>query len=244
MLPDGTDAPDEIGQGAPEAPAEGEDNFDYRQGYASLRPEYTRATQELSQATESLSEYEALFEALQDPERQAEALAVLGFEPADGTPPGGTDVNTDEWTDPLEEEIRTLRGEVTELRTQRELEDEQREQAELLELRDDYIGEAISHIEEQTKRKFTEKQERVLGNLAIANEDKDGVPDVQTAYNLLYGEEGVVEAERERWIDTKTGAYAAPGGRTAPATKKPSEMTSRERVTYLDERMAQMERQQ
>jgi hypothetical protein len=247
MSTSGAGTPGEPGQGAAEvvnAPT-GTSDFDYEGGYNELRPEYTRATQELSEVTGRLSEYEALFEALNDPDRQAEALGVLGFEPAEtGAPQGGTDVDTSEWTDPLEEEIKSLKEAVDGLRSQSELEAEQREQNELLELRDDYIGEAISYIEDQTGRKFSEEQERVLGNLAIANEGEDGVPDVQTAYNLLYGEKGIVELERSNWIDTKTGAFQAPGGRSAPATKKPVEMTERERVAYLDERYAQMERQQ
>lgn len=232
------------GQGAPEStgtPGDGQgQEFDYRQGYDQLRPKFTQTTQELSQAQASLTEYEDLFEALHDPDRQAEALAVLGFEPAAEGAPQGADADLDEFVDPLEAEIKELRGTVDELRSQREQEAEQNEREELLGMRDDYIGQAISFIEEQTGRKFSEKQERVLGNLAIANETDDGVPDVQTAYNLLYGEDGVVELERSNWIDTKTGAFAAPGGRSAEL-KKPE--TASERASYIDERMAQLDRQ-
>jgi hypothetical protein len=223
-----------------EAPEGTSQEFDYRQSYESLRPEYTRATQELSQATERLSEFEGLFEALHDPDRQAEALALLGFEPAEtGTP---NEDLTEEWSDPLEKEIQELRETVSELTSQRELEAEKAEQEQLIEMRDSYIGDAIGIIEEQTGRKFSEEQERVLGNLAIANETEDGVPDVQTAFNLLYGESGIVEQERSAWIDTKTGAPLAPGGRPSPALEKPK--TASERAAYVDERMRALEGQQ
>jgi hypothetical protein len=142
----------------------------------------------------------------------------------------------------LEKEIQELRETVSELTSQRELEAERAEQEQLIEMRDSYIGDAIGIIEEQTGRKFSEEQERVLGNLAIANETEDGVPDVQTAFNLLYGESGIVEQERSAWIDTKTGAPLAPGGRPSPALEKPK--TASERAAYVDERMRALEGQQ
>lgn len=234
----------EIGQGAPEstgAPEGQAPEFDYRKGYDELRPEYTRTTQELAQAREDLDQFEDLFDALHDPERQAEALAYLGFEPANAGDPA-TDADLDEFVDPLEAEIKELRATVSDLQHQRQTEAEEQERQAILDMRDEYIGEAISFIEEQTGRTFTEQQERVLGNLAIANETEDGIPDVQTAYNLIYGKEGILEAERSAWIDSKTGAPVAPGGQTSTKLEKPQ--TSAERARYVDERLAQLERQQ
>lgn len=236
------------GEGTPGEGA-GQGSFNYEHAYSQLRPEYTRATQEAAQYRDQLSEYEGLFEALHssDPEVQAMALDALGLEPAEAGSPGAKQ-DDDEWVDPLEEEVSTLRSTVEELRSAREQEQAQREAQEVEALRDDYIGEAIGFIEEalsdgqQKAFKFTEREESVLGNLAIAMTGEDGLPDVRAAYQVLYGDEGFLEVNRSRWIDTKTGANPAPLGTSIPAEQKPR--TKRDRVAWADERWAQIERQQ
>ena len=69
--------------------------------------------------------------------------------------------------------------------------------------------------------KFSQREEEALGNLAISMETDKGVPDVQAAYELIYGGEGVLETNRTRWIDSKRGAFSAPLGSTIPADQKP-----------------------
>lgn len=238
MTVSGAEGPGEPGQAPNEPNTDGPegttDEFDYRQAYEELRPKATQWSQAASEQGERLSEYEQLFDALQDPESQAEVLDRLGFELETGAPQG-EDASLENWEDPLEAQIQELTSEVTDLRSQRELETEQQEESEIMQLRDDYIGEAVAYIEDQTERKFSDEAEEVLGNLAIAMEREDGVPDVQGAFNALYGKDGLVEAERGNWIKTKTGALQAPLGSSAPATKKPQ--TPRERAQYFDERL-------
>lgn len=205
------------------------------QNYNELRPRWTQDSQ-------ALSEYERLFEALQDPETQSEALEALGFELDQGVPQGGTeDVSLEDWEDPLEREIQELRGTVDELHSQREQEQDMQEEEELIDLRDEYIGSALDYIESETNREFSERAEMRIGNLAIAMAGDDGVPDVQGAYNELYGKDGLVEEEWSSRVQTRTGAYQAPGGRTAPASKDTSKMTGRERAQYFDERLRALE---
>lgn len=217
------------GQGGPE----GDDAFDYARAYNELRPEFTRTTQELAEYRDGLSEYEQLFAALQDPSTQAEALASLGFEVGTGQPQGGS--SDDEFVDPLEKTVEELRSQLNEVRSQQELEAAAQQDAEITALRDDFIGEAISYIEESTQRTFKAREEEVLGNLAIALTDEAGVPDVQAAYNMLYGNEGLVETARGDWIQTKTGAAQAPLGTSIPADKRPT--TRAGRIQYMDERI-------
>lgn len=221
------------GQGAQEVVTQ--QGPDFERSYNELRPAYTQATQRLS-------EYEGLFAALHDPdpEVQAEALELLGLEPYEET--GGPADEPDEFDDPLEKEVQELRDTVSELRERAELEANQANEDETMELRDDYIGEAITYIESSTNQKFSESEEEILGNLAIAMADEDNVPDVQGAYQRLYGEEGFLETRRQQWIDSKTGAAMPPLGRTIPADKKPQ--TAEERVNYMDERWRQLEDQQ
>jgi len=209
--------------------------FDFQRGYEQLRPEFTRATQELSTYRDRLTEYEQLFDSLhdKDPEVQAAAYEALGLELVTGSPESKP-ADPDGFVDPLEEELRELRGVVDELRSARELEAAEAEDAQRVELRDEYIGDAIGFIEDNLKVKFDEREETALGNLAISME-KDGVPDVQGAYNLLYGENGVLELNRAKWIASKTGAGAPPLGTSIPADQRPQ--NKNERISYIDERM-------
>lgn len=221
---------------------EGNQPLDFERAYGELRPEYTRATQELSQARQSLSDFERLFDALADPETQAEALAYLGFEMDTGS--GNQQENNqgeELWEDPLEKALNAQQERLDRLEA-RELEASNAQaEAEILELRDALIGDEITFIEEQRTEQsgreftFTEREESVLGNLAIAMSDEYGVPDVEGAYKALYGDDGVLETNRQRWIDTKRPAAFAPNGTTIPADRKPQ--TPRERVAYIDERI-------
>lgn len=227
----------ETGPGNGQASDEGRSAFNFEEGYNQLRPEYTRTTQQLSETQQRLSEYEDFLAAISDPETQAEALASLGFEMETGAAPV-----EDELSDPLEAEVQYLRTVVEDLKQGRELEAATQEEQQLLELRDDFIGEALGFIEQQASVKFDAKDEEVLGNLAIAMTDDDGVPDVQGAYNALYGGEGLLERQRSQWIDSKMGAYTAPLGTSIPADKRPT--TRAERVDYLDRRLTALSQMQ
>lgn len=234
----GTPAPDQgqVGQQTPAAPDQGQaqPSVNWEAQYNELRPEYTRATQRLS-------EYEQLFEALQDPEHQAEILSQLGLELDTGPGDEGIE-DPDEWVDPLEQKYNELEQELEGLKSERELEAQQAQEEELLEMRDAYIDDALEYIADSLDLRFSEKEEEVLGNLAIAMAE-DGVPDVQGAYNALYGEgESVLEVNRQRWIDSKTGAIQAPRGAAVSADKRPT--NRRERIAYIDERMRALEQQQ
>lgn len=214
----------------------GRQAFNFEQGYNQLRPEYTRTTQELSAAQERLSDYDAFMEALSDPDLRDDALASLGIELETGAAP------EDEFADPLEQEVHYLRSVVDELRQGRELEAATQEEQATLDMRDNFIGESISFIEQASEMKFDEHDEEVLGNLAIAMSGEDGVPDVQGAFNALYGEKGLLERQRQQWIDSKTGAYTAPLGQSIPADKRPTNRA--ERIDFVDRRLQALDQMQ
>lgn len=231
----------------PEGNGQGGNEFDFEKGYNELRPEFTRVTQELSQARQAADEYSQLFAALQDPETRGQALELLGFELDTGEPQGGNG-NQQVYTDPLEQEVAELRGTVDELRSQRASERAAQEQADFIELRNEYIGEVITDIETSLRKagasnfSFSEKDEIALGNLAIAMTNDDGLPDVQGAYDTLFGNDGVVETRRQSWIDSKLNAPQPPSISQLPADQRPKDRRSR--IQYVDERLAQLERQQ
>ena len=213
--------------------------FDYQRGYTELRPEYTRATQELSAAQAQIAEYEQLYAALQDPDTQAEALAALGFDLDTGQHQGP---NEQVFTDPLEQEVHDLRAQLEEVQGSLTAQQAADNQAQLLEMRDEYIGNALSFIEDNARsgQRFSEQEEMVLGNLAIAMEGPDGVPDVQGAYEALYGDQGFVESQRSQWIDSKRSALP-PLGTSIPEDRRPK--NARERVSYIDERLRALDEQ-
>lgn len=228
------------GQGAPEG-----NPFDFERGYNELRPEYTRVTQELSTTRNSLSEYERLFAAVQDPdpEVQAAAMAVLGLELDTGSQaPVAED---DDFSDPLEADLAAAMKRLEALESARELETTAQEARELEALRDDYIDQALDALAESLKPqfgdnfKFSVREQEVLGNLAIAMEDDTGIPDVEAAFAAMYGDDGVLEENRSRWIASKTGAFAAPAGTSIPAEQRPA--TARERAEYIDRRVAALD---
>lgn len=228
-------------EGAPGGAGQG---FDFERSYNEIRPAYTRATQELAATTERLSAFEDLFTQLHDPdpEVQQAAMDALGFELDTGQPTGPAADDPEEWVDPLEAKIEELEAFKADVLSRQELEATTEAESELLELRDDYIGVEMDALEEFRGEPLTEVEEEVLGNLAIAMETEDGLPDVRGAYQRLYGEQGLLETNRSRWIETKRAAAAAPFGVSIPADRKPQ--TERERAAYFDQRVADMEAQQ
>lgn len=216
------------------APADSGQGFDYQRSYDALLPEFTRKSQ-------ALSEYEQVFAALRDPDPdvQAQAMQYLGLELAADTGEPIPASGEEEWVDPLEQKYEELSSTISTLQEQLELERAQQDEEELEQMKNEYIGEAISYIEDSTNRKFSVKAETALGNLALSMSDEQGLPDVQGAYQLLYGDEdSVLESERSRWIESKTGAGAPPSINQIPADKRPR--TPAERVNFIDERVRAM----
>lgn len=224
---------------------EGEHDLDwYKSQYEQLRPEFTRATQARSEAEERASQYESLFESLSDPEQAPEILRELGYEMDTGEEPEGQ-VPDDEvdFRDPLEEQVRELQELANFIQAEREQEAQSAEEAEILDLRDEYIDNALDYIRTQPGTPdFTDDETEILGNLAVAMADQDGVPDVVGAFNRLYGDQGILETNRERWISTKNGAIPAPLGASGSSEQRPT--NRQERVAYLDARMRALEAQQ
>lgn len=245
-MPDENAAPGSGTSGTTEAPGQPSgQGFDFERAYGEIRPAYTQATQRLS-------EYESLIAGLHDPdpEVQAQAAQLLGLEFAEetGAPPTTTPaVEEEEWEDPLEKRVEELSGIVSELRERGELEANQKADEETLDLRDEYIGESITAIEEQLSQggkpfKFSDQEEEVLGNLAISMADDDDIPDVQGAYEALLGDSGIFETRFQQRIESKRGAAQAPLGTSIPADKKPR--NAEERIAYMDERWRAMQDQQ
>lgn len=216
----------------------------YADQYEKLQPEFTRRSQSLAETQERAQQYEELFEALNDPEQAQEILAELGYELESGSDEGqGPEGEDFEFVDPLEQKVAELEQLAEYLQSEREQEAQSAEEAALMDMRDDYIDNAIDFLKNQEDTpELSEQEEEILGNLAIAMTDEEGVPDVLGAYNRLYGEDGLLETNRSRWIQSKTGAITAPLGSSGSSERRPT--NRRERVAFLDARMRALDADQ
>lgn len=241
-MPDENGAPNGTSASTTEAPGSGQ-GFDFERAYREIQPEFTRRSQRLS-------EYEGLLAGLHDPDPEVQRAAAdyLGIElvPEDtGTPaapaaPGTSD--EDEWVDPLEGRVSELAEQVKALVEQGQQEATSKQEADWLAKRDDYIDANLENIEAQIGRQLSDREDQVIGNLAIAMADEDDVPDVIGAFESIYGGEGVLEQARSQWIESKTSASQAPSLSTLPADKRPK--TPAERIDYIDRRWRDMQDQQ
>jgi hypothetical protein len=181
-------APDQ--EGTPAEPEEGkpEGTDDWEKRYGDLQPEYTRATQRLS-------EYEQLFQAAQ--QGNPDALAALGLEPA-----GGDD--EEEYLDDTER----LQQQIAELQQRLDGQDQERQSAAYQEQEDTATLEALTQLEQKDNVELSnEEVELVLGN-ALAKRNDDGTPDVNGAYKALRAAQKLYQ---EKYVESKRAPKVAVG---------------------------------
>ena len=238
--------PDEIGApngtSATEAPDTGQ-GFDFERAYRELQPEFTRRSQRLS-------EYEGLLAGLHDPDPEVQRAAAdyLGIDlipeetDTSAAPASSGTSDEDEWVDPLELKFNELSEQVKALVEQGQQEAQTKQEAAFQASRDAWIDENLEAIEAQIGRKLSDREDQVIGNLAIAMEDEDHVPDVIGAFQSIYGDDGVLGTVRQQWIESNANAPQAPALSTLPVDKRPK--TAQERIDYMDRRWRDMQDQQ
>lgn len=183
--PSASEETPDVNESGPESgtPADQPQDINWEQRYNDLRPEFDRRAQEVS-------EYRQLHEILAGnagPEARAEALSALGVELQDDD--SYENENDD---DP---EARLERVEQALEQQKAEAERSARQSAE-----DDFLVEGIEALEGHAGREFTEQEITVLADVARANRDEHGVPDLEKAYSHL---EGLLKASKESWIASK-----------------------------------------
>lgn len=161
-------------EAAPETPPEPTTNWEQR--YQDLRPEFDRKSQQLS-------EYEALVEALSDPESRDEVLAMLGPEEAP----------VDDEADPYDTRLQAIEGYLQE-NAQHDTEQQQ-----ISQLAENIDGQ-FDTLEQEIGKKLSDEQLDTLEVLALANRDDQGNPDVKGAYEYL---NKLIDAERQNWVQSK-----------------------------------------
>lgn len=173
------------------------------QAYKQLQGDYTRKRQADSQAAreaqERAEQYDQLFQALQNPETQAEALAALGFDLEDGAQEPGQE------PDPTEQMLSEWE----------QFKSQQAEQQQVAEL---------DALEQQLNAEITEQAKHLGLNdaqhewifdrmLAIPPKD-DGSPDVGQAVKDF---EELAQWAQEKYVNSKREAAQAPAGSSGQA---------------------------
>lgn len=260
-LPDESQAPDEIqdqpqDDSTPEAPeaaveATPEDkaatpepemfseHFDPATLDEALRPAYKQMQGRFTQRMQELAEKRQLLAMLEsdDPDEQVLGLHALGYDVDLGDEDDEDDGEYEYADEPEGDELAALRQEVSDLREWREglTQAEQQEQFETAV--NEFLDESWAELKKDTGRDdFTEKEELLLEQIAAANLDDDGLPDLKAAYDLLYSD--VLPDVRKRWVKSKDAPRVSRAG--SSATQVPDLDTEKGRHEYMAERAAQI----
>lgn len=221
------ETPEGGGQGQPEqTPEYFSDTFDpaslpdeLRGGYKQMRDAFSQKTQTLAEERQQLREAQEVYEALQDPDKQADALRRLGIELED-------DDYEDEVEDPYEARIAAL-----EQRYQQSQESAQQQQLEQAEHA--FVVDGLQKLQQKTGREFTDEELDTLGHLSTALRDTEGFPDVDAAYERIYAT--VLPNERKRWEGQKDAPQAPQG---SASSEVPDLDTPQGRAAHIAARLA------
>lgn len=137
----------------------------WQERYENLQPEFTRATQAVSQ-------YEQLIGALQseDPDTRLQAAQVLGLELA-----AQANQEPDEELSFADEQARKQLSELQAWKEQLT----QGAQQQAQEQRDiDHIGVGLADLQGKLGRDLTDSEQQILGDSAWANRDEQGLPNI------------------------------------------------------------------
>lgn len=202
-------APDNGTSATPEKPDMFSENFDPADLAPELLPawklqhaDYTRKMQEVGQERQQAKQALEVYEALQDPSRQAEVLSQLGIELEDDS----------ELEDLYEDDPNAeLRQRLEALEAERQEETSQVEAAEFEQMEVSYVASNLDKLETGIGRKLTEKERTIVGDLSRTDRFRgpDGAPDVQRAYDDLAG---LHVEDRQRYVSQKREAALAPLG--------------------------------
>jgi hypothetical protein len=209
--------------GPNEAPGTQEQpQVDYEKRYNDLQPEYTRATQRLSELEQQQQWYE-LAMTTDDPDTQRQALQRLGYD----VPEEVEDVEPAEWMDD-EDPNADVRKELAELKAWKEQSTQQQRQ----EIEQQYFD---SHMEREIERlgldKLKDHQQRMVlllsGGMSVPappGAPLQELPNVEAAFEQW--KQDMLE-EQKSWASTKQRAPYVPSG-GLPANEVPNPGTGHE----------------
>lgn len=214
--PESQDTPSQVEEsapeeGTPEESTEQPESDPFEKRYNDLRPEYDRKSQTLSQ-------YEEFFQALSDPETQAEALQAIGLE-LEG------DEESDEegfdYDDDPDERIEQIEAYLAE-------QEEAAQEEAVLDEAEEHVAETLSELDPDDS--FSDDYVDLL--ISAAPEDDDGFPDVKAAHEQFQRE---FETQREKWVESKRRAPQVGSG--SSPSHQPDLDNAEQRRDYIAQRL-------
>lgn len=202
-------------QGTPGTAQEQPQDTDWQKRYSDLQPEYTRATQRLSELEQAVQYYEDALTA-EDEDTRRQAIEALGYQLPEEEEPEPA-----EYEDPYDE----LRAEVEGLRQWRDQTDQSVREAQEAELIRSITDERLAGLEGLAPEDHDMVLAYAINALAPVREPGVPVPlpDVKGAFEYFQAR----EIERQRsWAKSKRAPYVSPGGQ--PASEVPNPGTGHE----------------
>lgn len=99
-----------------------------------------------------------------------------------------------------------------------------------------YVNNEIGRLETEQSEEFTDEEWETIGILSERYRREDGSPDVDRAFEHLFGK--IVKPRREKYVSTKKAPKVQSG---PPAAEIPDLDTSTKRAEYMDQRMVDAE---
>lgn len=199
-----------------------------RPAYKQMRDAFSQKTQTAAEERKQAREALEVYEALQDPDRQADILSRFGFEV------DGADDDEFEYDDPQE----ALEQRIAALEAERQQHQQSAQEREYEEAEVGFVSNQLSELAKRTGREFSDEEIQLLGDLSRTDgfRDPDGAPNVDLAYERIYAD--VLSKERERWVGSKQSPQAPSG---SSAVEVPDLDNERERQEYLAHKLDEIE---
>jgi hypothetical protein len=214
-----------------------------RPAYKQMQGRFTQRMQELAEERREVEENKQLLEFLRsdDDEERALALQALGYDLDSDADAVADDLEDDYDEDYEDNELSGFKQKLAELEQWKQAQEQafteslqQQEAQQYEDAVNEFLDESWVELKKQIGRDdFSEEEELVLEQMAAANLDDDGLPDLGKAYTLL---SDVLAANRGKWVKSKDAPEVSTAG--SSATQVPDLDDPKQRREYMENRIA------
>lgn len=210
-------APADTGNGQPAA----QSTVDWEKRYTDLQPEYTRASQEAAQFRQLVEELRS-----DDPDTRLNAAQALGLELVDDTT---TQTPTDD-----EDPLASLRAEIDEIKSQKQIEQQQRQEMERLQQVETHVEQQLAELDGLDDA----DKDWIVQRAIHMDPTPEGMPDIQGAHQAYVQ---LINAKKQAWAGTKASP-APPSVAGTSGTQVPDLDKRSDRVAWMAEKLQANER--
>jgi hypothetical protein len=214
-----------------------------RPAYKQMQGRFTQRMQELAEERREVEENKQLLEFLRsdDDEERALALQALGYDLDEDAEAVADDLEDDDEDYYEDNELSGFKQKLAELEQWKQAQEQafteslqQQEAQQYEDAVNEFLDESWVELKKQIGRDdFSEEEELVLEQMAAANLDEDGLPDLGKAYTLL---SDVLAANRGKWVKSKDAPEVSTAG--SSATQVPDLDDPKQRREYMENRIA------